>query len=132
MNVKELRIALTVDDFDKAVTFYQDVLGLGLVKSWNNPDGRGLILAVKSATLELFDKAQADTVDSIEAGKRVSGQIRFALQVDDIEKISGELEKAGATIVNTPVQTPWGDTNQRLQTPDGLQLTLFQTKGKSE
>jgi lactoylglutathione lyase len=131
MNVKELRIALTVDDFDKAVMFYRDTLGLGLVESWNNPDGRGVILSVKSATLELFDKAQAETVDTIEAGKRVSGQIRFALHVDDVEKISGELKKAGATIVNTPVQTPWGDTNQRLQTPDGLQLTLFQTKGKS-
>jgi catechol 2,3-dioxygenase-like lactoylglutathione lyase family enzyme len=132
MNVKELRIALTVDDFDKAVMFYRDTLGLGLVESWNNPDGRGVILSVQSVTLELFDKAQAETVDNIEAGKRVSGQIRFALQVDDLEKASDELGKAGATVVNAPVQTPWGDTNQRLQTPDGLQLTLFQTEGKSE
>lgn len=132
MNVKELRIALTVDDFDKAVRFYQDTLGLQLVNSWNNPDGRGVILSVQSATLELFDKAQAETVDSIEAGRRVSGQIRFALEVDDVEKTASELEKAGATVVNTPVQTPWGDRNQRLQTPDGLQLTLFQTEGKSE
>lgn len=132
MSVKELRIALTVDDFDKAVTFYQDALGLEPVKSWNNPDGRGVILSVKSATLELFDKAQAETVDNIEAGKRVSGQIRFAVQVDDIEKTAFELSKGGATIVNVPVQTPWGNRNQRLQTPDGLQLTLFQEEGKSK
>jgi catechol 2,3-dioxygenase-like lactoylglutathione lyase family enzyme len=130
MKVQELRIALTVDDFDRAVTFYQNTLGLEPVESWNNPDGRGVILSVKSATLELFDKAQAETVDRIEAGKLVSGQIRLALNVEDVEKTSGELEKAGATIVNRPVQTPWGDKNQRLQTPDGLQLTLFQREGK--
>jgi catechol 2,3-dioxygenase-like lactoylglutathione lyase family enzyme len=128
MKVEELRIALTVDDFDEAVKFYQDALGLESVKSWNNPDGRGVILCVKSATLELFDKAQAETVDNIEAGKRVSGQIRFAMQVDDVEKAANELSASGATVVHESVQTPWGDTNQRLQTPDGLQLTLFQTK----
>ena len=29
--------------------------------------------------------------------------------------------------MNEPVSTPWGEFNQRLQTPDGLQLTLYQT-----
>lgn len=126
---KEFRVVLTVDDFDKAIEFYRDTLGLEPLKSWNNSDGRGVILAVKSATLELFDKAQAETVDTIEAGKRVSGQIRFAMQVEDVEKAARELSTSGATVVHTPVQTPWGDKNQRLQTPDGLQLTLFQTEG---
>ncbi len=129
MNIQELCIALTVDDFDKAVKFYQGALGLESVESWNNSDGRGVILAVKAATLELFDHAQAETVDNIEAGKRVSGQIRFAVQVDDVEKAASELSASGAAVVHESVQTPWGDTNQRLQTPDGLQLTLFQTKG---
>jgi catechol 2,3-dioxygenase-like lactoylglutathione lyase family enzyme len=126
MNVQELRIALTVADFDKAVKFYQDALGLRVVESWNNPDGRGVILSVQSATLELFDHAQAETVDTIEAGKRVSGQIRFAIQVADVEKAATELVASGASVIHAPVLTPWGDTNQRLQTPDGLQLTLFQ------
>jgi catechol 2,3-dioxygenase-like lactoylglutathione lyase family enzyme len=129
MKVQELRIALTVDNFDKAVKFYQDTLGFGLLESWTNPDGRGVILSIKSATLELFDKAQAETVDIIEAGKRVSGQIRFAMQVNDVEKAARELSDVGAIVVHAPVMTPWGDKNQRLQTPDGLQLTLFQREG---
>jgi uncharacterized glyoxalase superfamily protein PhnB len=33
----------------------------------------------------------------------------------------------GATLVHEPVQTPWGDYNVRLQDPDGMQITLFQT-----
>ena len=35
----------------------------------------------------------------------------------------------GAVLVHPPVQTPWGDTNVRLQDPDGLQVTLFQVPG---
>jgi uncharacterized glyoxalase superfamily protein PhnB len=38
----------------------------------------------------------------------------------------------GATLVHPPVRTPWGDLNVRLQDPDGIQITLFQTPGESE
>lgn len=130
--IKEFRIVLTVDDFDKAMKFYKDTLGLESVEFWNRADGRGAILALPSATLELFDKPQAESVDQIEAGQRSSGQIRFAVQVDDVERVASQLEVAGARIVHAPVQTPWGHYNQRLQAPDGLQLTLFQTEGNAQ
>jgi uncharacterized glyoxalase superfamily protein PhnB len=32
----------------------------------------------------------------------------------------------GAKLVHEPVVTPWGDTNVRLEDPDGMQITLFQ------
>jgi hypothetical protein len=37
----------------------------------------------------------------------------------------------GATLVHEPVLTPWGDTNVRLRSPEGLQVTLYQVKGES-
>ena len=43
--VRELRVALTVNDFDAAVAFYRDALGLQEVLSWDSPHGRGLILS---------------------------------------------------------------------------------------
>jgi methylmalonyl-CoA/ethylmalonyl-CoA epimerase len=83
-------------------------------------------------TLELFDEAQAQTIDQLEAGKRISGQIRFALQVPDLEAAMQRLLAHGATLVHAPVQTPWGDYNVRLQDPDGMQLTLFQSNTNVE
>ena len=71
--VRELRIALTVDDYDAAVAFYRDALGLAEVESWVRPDGRGTILDAGRATLELFDPLQAETLDRIEVGRRLSG-----------------------------------------------------------
>jgi hypothetical protein len=35
-----------------------------------------------------------------------------------------------ATLVHGPVVTPWGDRNARVQDPDGMQVTLFEEKGK--
>jgi len=126
-NVTELRIALTVENFDEAVAFYRDALGLGQIADWSSATGRVVVLEAGRATLELFDSAQAESVDAIEAGRRVSGPVRFALQVEDSGDMAERLVAAGAARVAPPVTTPWGDRNARVQAPDGMQLTLFTT-----
>jgi catechol 2,3-dioxygenase-like lactoylglutathione lyase family enzyme len=123
--VRELRIALTVDDYERAVAFYRDALGLSEVESWDRPDGRGTILDAGRATLELFDPQQAETLDRIEVGRRTSGVVRFALHVDDSAAAADELIGAGAVREAEPVETWWGDRNVRVRAPDGMQLTLF-------
>ena len=123
--VQGLRIALTVDDYDRAVAFYRDALGLTEVESWVRPDGRGTILDAGRATLELFDPPQAATLDAIEVGRRVSGPVRFALRVDDSVRVAEHLIARGATREGDLVATPWGDRKVRVHAPDGMQLTLF-------
>ena len=121
----ELRIALTVPDFDQAVAFYRDTLGLEQLADWSGEDGRVILLEAGSATLELFDERQAESVDRIEAGRRVSGPVRFAISVDDLDATADRLVAAGAEAMAPPVEPPWGGRNARLRTPDGMQLTLF-------
>lgn len=123
--VQELRIALTVDDYETAVSFYRDAMGLPEVESWVRPNGRGTILDAGRATLELFDRPQAETLDDIEVGRRVSGVVRLALHVDDAAGFAARLVGAGAVAEHELVLTPWGDRNARVRAPDGMQLTLF-------
>lgn len=125
--VLELRVALTTRDYERLVKFYCDGLGIEPAAIWNNDGGRALMLEMGHATLELFDEKQADVIDQLEAGKRVSGSIRFALQVPDLDAALERLLANGATLIHPPVITPWGDRNARLQDPDGLQVTLFQS-----
>ncbi len=127
--VLELRVALTTQDYDRLVSFYCVGLGLEPSQVWNNGIGKGLVIEMGRATLELFDEQQAKIVDQLEVGRSVSGSVRFALQVPDLEAAINRLHKAGATQVSDPVATPWGDTNVRFQDPDGLQVTLFQKPG---
>ena len=75
-DVTELRVALTVADFDGALAFYRDALGLEQLADWSGADGRVVLLSAGRARLELFDQAQAEKVDAIEAGRRVSGVVR--------------------------------------------------------
>ena len=124
--VMELRVALTTDAFERLVSFYCDGLGLEPAQVWPEDQGRALVLDMGKATLEVFDEKQAETIDQIEVGRRISGQIRFALQVPDLTAAMERLLAHGATLVHPPVVTPWGDHNVRLQDPDGMQITLFQ------
>jgi methylmalonyl-CoA/ethylmalonyl-CoA epimerase len=121
----ELRVVLTVPDFDEALGFYRDALGLQQLADWSGDDGRVILLDAGRATIELFDERQAESVDRIEAGRRVSGQVRLAVSVEDLDAASAALVAAGATAEAQPVVPPWGGRNARLRTPDGMQLTLF-------
>ena len=125
MTGTELRVALTVPDFDQALAFYRDALGLEQVADWSSEHGRVVLLEAGRATLELLDEAQAATVDAIEAGSRVSGAVRLALEVADSGETALRLVAAGGERVARPAATPWGDRNARVRTPDGMQLTLF-------
>ena len=124
-NVTELRVALTVEDFGEALAFYRDTLGLEQLADWSSGTGRVVVLDAGRATLELFDHAQAETVDAIKAGRRISGTVRLAMKVADSQDMAQRLVAAGAVEVAPPVMTPWRDRNARVQTPDGMQLTLF-------
>jgi len=123
--VNELRIALTVENFEEALAFYRDTLGLEALQMWQAPGSNGALLAAGRATLELFDEGQARMVDELEVGRRVAGTVRIALEVEDSATTADALERAGAQRLGGPVVTPWGDRNVRLQAPDGMQLTLF-------
>ena len=124
--ILQLRVAVTTPDYERLVRFYCIGLGIEPAAVWNNDGGKALMLDMGSATLEIFDERQAEVIDTLEAGKRVSGQIRFALQVPDLDAAIERMLANGATLVHEAVVTPWGDRNARLQDPDGMQITLFQ------
>lgn len=130
--ILELRVALTTSDYERLVKFYCHGLGIEPAAIWNNDGGKALILDLGKATLELFDEKQAEIIDQLEAGRRISGQVRFALQVSDLKAAVERLLAHGATLVHEPVRTPWGDYNVRLQDPDGMQITLFQASDQTE
>ena len=125
MRILELRLVLTVDDFDHATAFFRDALGLAQVAAWENDGGHAVLLDAGRATLEIFDQSQARAIDEIEVGRRVAGQVRVAFQTSNSEASANDLVRAGAEILSGPVTTPWGDRNVRLLGPDGIQVTLF-------
>ena len=130
MNVSELRLVVTTEDYDAAVAFYRDTLGLSESAEYLSEDqGRVLILDAGRATLEISDPGHAVYVDDVEVGRRVAGHVRVAFGVPDAVSATEQLTEAGATLIAAPTRTPWNSLNSRLNGPAGLQLTLFQDLG---
>jgi predicted enzyme related to lactoylglutathione lyase len=125
-SVTEMRLVVTSDDYEEALGFYRDSLGLRELGAFASPGGgRVTILSAGRATLELTDPANAAYIDEVEVGRRVASHIRVAFEVADTAAVTRRLAAAGATVLAEPTPTPWGSLNARVDAPAGLQLTLF-------
>lgn len=125
--VRQLRIVVEAEDYEAAVAFYRDALGLTEEDSFSGDGGAEVtILQAGRATLEIANPAQKRMIDDVEVGRQVAPRIRFAFEVDAAAARTDDLVQAGAELVAPPTRTPWNSLNSRLDAPAGLQITLFQ------
>lgn len=127
-NVRQLRLVVTVDDYEQALHFYRDILGMKQEAAFTAEGGHVTILDAGRATLELADRRHAEYIDRVEVGHRVAGHIRMALEVADSSAVTDSL-RGHATVIAEPTVTPWNSLNARLDAPGDLQLTIFQELG---
>lgn len=127
-SVLQLRVVIEADDFDDALAFYRDALGLSETAAFaTGGDDRVAILEVGRATLELATPTHKRAIDLVETGGTVvAPQVRLAFEVTDARGLTRRLAGAGATVLADPVETPWRSLNSRLDAPAGQQITLFE------
>jgi predicted enzyme related to lactoylglutathione lyase len=125
--VVQLRLVVEAEDYEQAVHFYRDVLGLTEELAFESEgNARVCILAAGRATLEIANPAQKQMIDNVEVGRQVAPKFRVAFEVLDSAAATRSLVDAGATLVAPPTETPWRSLNARLDAPAGMHITLFQ------
>lgn len=82
--MSEMRLVVTTDDYDTAVAFYRDTLGMALVGVYDSPGGRVTILDGGRATMEIAEPGHAAYVDEVEVGRQAAGHIRVALLFEEL------------------------------------------------
>lgn len=125
--VRQLRLVVEAEDFDEAVAFYRDYLGLA-EEFYVESEGGALVMALQAgrATLEIVNPAQRRLIDQLEVGWEVSREIRVAFEVTDVKAATDRVVAGGANLIAPPTETPWRSLNSRLEAPAGLQITLFE------
>lgn len=110
-------VTLFVEDLETVKQFYQKVFDLPV--DFEDPNsavfnfGNTLINLLKiSQAPELVTPAK---VASHEAGSRFV----FTLHVDDVDAMCAELSKRGVTLLNGPMDRPWGIRTASFQDPAG-------------
>jgi methylmalonyl-CoA/ethylmalonyl-CoA epimerase len=125
---KQLRLIIETDDFDEALRFYRDTLGMPEQPAFaTEGDDRVSILHAGIATIELATSTHIRNIDSIERAPTPEGPtLRIALEVQDTEKAVGVATAAGAEPTSPVVRTPFETLNARVLGPGGWQVTFFQ------
>src|SRR3954471_6738857 len=125
--VRQLRLVVEADDYEEAVRFYRDVLGLPEEAAFESDGGAHVtILDAGRATLEIANPAQKRMIDDVEVGRQVAPKLRVAFEVADAVAATDALVVGGAALVAAPTVTRWQSFNARLDAPAGLHITLFQ------
>ena len=95
--VLQMRLVVEADDYDRAVAFYRDALGLPEELAISGEgDARVTILAAGRATLELANPAQKRFIDEVEVGRQVAPRLRVAFEVTDAAAATGARPRPGA------------------------------------
>jgi catechol 2,3-dioxygenase-like lactoylglutathione lyase family enzyme len=106
-------ITIVVDDYDKAITFFVEVLGFALVEdspSLTN-DGRTkrwvVVRPPGAQTGILLARADGDAQAAV-VGKQTAGRVGFFLRVDDFEATYRRMIEAGVEFTTQPRVEPYG------------------------
>ena len=125
--VRQLRLVIAAEDYEAALAFYRDTLGMPEREAYSGGDGAEVtILDAGRATLEISNPAQVRMIDRVEADGQPSLKLRVALEVGDARLATRAAVDGGAELVANPRETPWRSLNSRLNGPEGVQLTLFE------
>jgi catechol 2,3-dioxygenase-like lactoylglutathione lyase family enzyme len=110
-------ITLFVEDLPAAKKFYQEVFGLPVVFEDNN----SAVFKIGDTLINLLASTAADNliqparVASREAGSRLV----FTIHVDDVDGMCALLTARGVTLINGPIDRPWGVRTASFSDPGG-------------
>jgi lactoylglutathione lyase len=120
---KFLHTRYRVNDLEKTVSFYRDVLGLEELRRNTSPRGSKLVfmaLPGSEATLELTEFAGSGDV---KVGYDVT---HLAFQVEDLEAFARHAEALGYPLSDGPTKTGSGSVIAFIDAPEGYEIELIQ------
>jgi lactoylglutathione lyase len=121
-------VVLVVEDLDRALGFYCDVLGLPL----GHRSGPFAQLATGTTRVALYERpAMASTLGRVlEAPSPDAPGFELGFKVADCDAAYGELVTAGATRAVPPTDRAWGQRTAYVRDPDGHLVELAQDLGR--
>lgn len=127
MSLKIATVALVVDEYDRAVGFYRDVLGLELVADTPLGDGKRWVAVAGAGGARLL-LAKADGERQAAAiGNQTGGRVGFFLETDDFELDHARLVAAGVRFLESPRHEPYGSVAV-FEDPFGNKWDLIEPK----
>ncbi|MBY5759757.1 VOC family protein [Rhizobium leguminosarum] len=110
-------VTLFVDDIDAAKAFYQKVFAPEVVYQ----DAVSSVLKFSGTMVNLLKVTEAPQLvePSTVAAPRSGARILLTIKVDDVDAVCAELRRLGVTLLNGPIDRPWGRRTAAFADPSG-------------
>jgi len=119
-------IAITVQDMDRAVAFYRDVLGFEVLGQLMLNDGtfKLVYLQAGDGRIELFSFTESGRPSDTQGRNEDLGFKHVAFSVDDVDAVAERLKEHDVPFTVEPVDAPGGVRLAFFHDPDGNLLEL--------
>jgi len=114
---KIFAITLFVEDLEATRNFYKEVFGLPI----EYQDADSTVFNFGNTIINLLKTTVAvELIAPAEVGTRNAGsRLQLTIQVDDVDAMCAELAKRGVTLLNGPMDRPWGIRTAAFADPGG-------------
>jgi uncharacterized glyoxalase superfamily protein PhnB len=121
LRLRDASPGFTVNDINRSVAFYRDVLGFYLGETYEE---HGVLLGaqMKAGAVELW-LSQDDWQKGRDRVKGIGCRI-FLTTVQDIDAIARKIKAMGGTLLHEPETQSWGMRDIGIEDPDGYRLTI--------
>jgi len=119
-------VAITVQDMERSVRFYRDLLGFDVLGQLLLNEGSFKIVYLRSggAHVELFEFRDHEAQTAVGVPDTVGGFKHLALQTDDVDGVAASLKAAGTEFTVEPLDAAGGVRLAFFRDPDGNLLEL--------
>jgi catechol 2,3-dioxygenase-like lactoylglutathione lyase family enzyme len=117
--------SFTVDDLEKSLAFYSDVLGFIVGERWTE-GGKLLGVMLKAGTCEL-GLSQDDWAKGRDR-KKGEGVRIWCETIMDVDALADRVKAARVRLSEGPKDETWGGRSFSLDDPDGYHLTIFRSR----
>ena len=110
-------VTLFVEDLGAAKQFYQDVFGLPVVFE----DANSCVYDIGETHINLLKTTEAGTLigPATVATRDAGNRFVFTIHVDDVDAMCAQLTSRGVTLLNGPMDRPWGVRTASFSDPGG-------------
>ncbi len=122
---KLLHTRFRVNDLERTVTFYRDILGLAEVKRHKSPRGSELVFMQAPGSGELIELCHLPGSESVKVQPDLT---HLAFEVDSLAEFEKHLAKHGLKYSDGPVTSSTGTTFAFVDAPEGYEIELIQKK----
>ena len=121
LRLREASPGFTVNDINRSVAFYRDILGFTLGETYEE---HGVLLGAQliAGDVELW-LSQDDWKKGRDRVKGVGCRIFFTT-VQDIDTLAARIKQMGGSLLHEPETQSWGMRDIGIEDPDGFRLTI--------